>query len=230
MSSNAGLRRGRYVTWAVLTVAVVLAFTGCSKPEVLGGGLSNSIPKDASRADFCRAGENFSALKDVPFSEGEAAAKVLEETGTPDDIDKSARAGFVELVQRMNDSDDAGEFLRKSQNLGTKAAQNRTALTVYIQLTCMLANASTADFCTAGESFAAVRNGKFEDRKSALQALLRVGAPPDISPDARQGVIELMDRMSEASSNEELDKLTRQLDADQREHLVALDEFIKRAC
>ncbi|MCX6396407.1 MAG: hypothetical protein NTV23_07980 [Propionibacteriales bacterium] len=212
-------RRGRIAVLALLLAFASAALVGCE-----------DVPADASKAAFCQAGERFSALQDVPFSEGQAAIKALAEVGTPTDIDKPAREGFVELVARMEDSDDAAEFLRKSQSLSAAESEHRTALTVYIQLTCLLANASTADFCVAGKEFAANRNGAFEDRKAALEALVKVGAPPDISPAARLGLIELVDRMNSATSNEQLDELTRTTSPDEREHLVALDAFIKRAC
>lgn len=211
--------RGRYAALALLTAVATFALTGCE-----------DIPQDASKADFCLAGERFSALDKVPFSEGQAAAEALAEVGTPADIDKSAREGFVELIDRMDSSDNAAEFRRKSGSLSITEAEHRTALTAYIQMSCLLANASTADFCVAGKIFAAARNGEFGARKAALDALVKVGAPPDISPAARLGLIELVDRMTASNSNEELDELTRRMGPDQREHLVALDDFIKRAC
>lgn len=219
MLNEVSWRRGRLGALALVTVVTAGTLTGCQK-----------IPEDASKAAFCQAGERFSALNDVPFSEGQAAIKALADVGTPADIDKPARKGFVELVDRMNSSDDAAEFLKKSQSLNTEEAANRSALTVYIQLTCVLANASTADFCVAGKVFAATRNGEFEARKSTLDALVKVGAPPDIPPAARLGLIELVDRMNASDSNQELDELTRSINPDEREHLVALDDFIKTAC
>lgn len=212
-------RRGRSAVLALLTAVAAVGLTGCQH-----------IPKDASKAAFCQAGERFSALQDVPFSQGQAAIKALADVGTPGDIDRAARAGFVELVDRMNSSDDAAEFLKKSQHLSAKESEHRTALTVYIQLTCVLGNASTADFCVAGKVFAATRNGPFEERRTALDTLVKVGAPPDISPAARLGLIELVDRMTASKSTEQLDELTRKISPDERDHLVALDEFIKTAC
>lgn len=212
-------RRVRCAALVLLTAVAAVGLTGCE-----------NIPEDASKAAFCQAGERFSALQDVPFSEGQAAIKALADVGTPADIDKPAREGFVELVDRMKSSDDAAEFLKKSQTLSAKQSEHRTALTVYIQLTCVLGNASTADFCVAGKVFAATRNGAFEERRTALDTLVKVGAPPDISPAARLGLIELVDRMNSSKSNEQLDELTRKISPDEREHLVALDDFIKRAC
>lgn len=219
MLNEVNWRRARFATVVLLTAVVSVGLTGCQK-----------IPKDASKAAFCQAGERFSALQDVPFSEGQAAIKALADVGTPADIDKPAREGFVELVDRMDSSEDAAEFLKKSQRLSAAESEHRTALTVYIQLTCVLGNASTADFCVAGKVFAATRNGAFEERRTALDTLVKVGAPPDISPAARLGLIELVDRMTSSKSNEQLDELTRKISPDEREHLVALDDFIKRAC
>lgn len=219
MRNEVSWRRGRVAALVLLTALSALTLTGCQ-----------DIPEDASKAAFCQAGERFSALEKVPFSEGEAAAKALAEVGTPADIDKPAREGFVELIDRMDSSDNAAEFLKKSRSLGSKETEHLTALTAYIRLTCLLATASTADFCVAGKVFAATRNGAFEERKAALDALVTVGAPPDISPAARLGLIELVDRMGASDSNEELDERTRGISPDEREHLVALDDFIKKAC
>lgn len=219
MRNEVSWRRGRVAALALLTAFSAAVLTGCE-----------DIPEDASKADFCLAGERYTALTNVPFSEGEAAIKALADVGTPSDIDKPARQGFVELVDRMNSSDDAAEFRQKSENLSAEEGEHRTALTVYIQLTCLLAPASTADFCVAGKVFAATRNGAFEERRAALGALVNVGAPPDISPAARLGLIELVDRMNASDSNEKLDERTRGISPDEREHLVALDDFIKKAC
>lgn len=202
-----------------LALVLSLGLTGCQK-----------IPDSASKADFCQAGERFSALQDVPFSEGQAAIRELADVGTPADIDPAGRAGFEELVDRMESSKNAADFLKKSQKLSIEESEHRTALTVYIQLTCLLATASTADFCVAGKIFAATRNGEFEARKAALDDLVKVGAPPDIRPAARVGLIELVDRMNAADSNSELDELTRAISPAEREHLEALDAYIKRAC
>lgn len=219
MLVNVIAARVRLAAVALLTAVASIGLAGCQ-----------SIPDDAAKAPFCQAGERFSALQNVPFSEGEAAIKALADVGTPADIDKPAREGFVELVDRMDASKDAADFRSRSQKLTLKEEEHLQALTVYIQRTCVLANAATADFCVAGKVFAASRNGTFEERRSALDALVKVGAPPDINPSARLGLIELVDRMNSSKSNEELDALTRDISSVEREHLVALDDFIKKTC
>lgn len=115
---------GRSVAVALLTTVVV---SGCAK----------SIPEDASTQDFCSAGEKYSALQQVPFSEGVKAIDRLAEVGTPAGISKGARAGFEELVDRMRDSSDAADFRRRTKAMSDQEAEHLLDLNDYIRKTCV---------------------------------------------------------------------------------------------
>jgi hypothetical protein len=103
---------------------------------VIGLGGCQDIPTSASVKDFCSAGEKFSAS--TTFKQGVTAAKRLEKIGTPGDIPKSARRGFVELVNRVLDAKDGQDFLKKNKKLTHAQGEDLMALTAYIKKTCTL--------------------------------------------------------------------------------------------
>jgi hypothetical protein len=112
--------------------------TGLLLAATLAAGLSGcqEIPTSASKKDFCSAGEKFSASK--TFKQGVAAAKKLEAVGTPKDMPKGAREGFVELVNRVLDAKDGQDFLKRNKKLTKTQGKNLMALTAYIRKTCTL--------------------------------------------------------------------------------------------
>jgi len=114
---------------AARVVPLLLAVT-------LAGGLSGcqDIPKSATKKDFCSAGEKFSASN--TFQQGVKSAKRLEEVGTPKDIGKRARDGFVQLINRVLDAKDGQDFIKKSKKLDADERKNLMALNDYIQKTC----------------------------------------------------------------------------------------------
>jgi hypothetical protein len=114
--------RGRVVAAAVVSTVVL---TGCQ-----------SIPEDATTKDFCSAGEKYSELRDVAFSEAVRVSKQLAEVGTPADIDASARAGFVELIERMDDADNGADFRRRTLSMNEQERKHLLDLDTYIQKTC----------------------------------------------------------------------------------------------
>jgi hypothetical protein len=103
---------------------------------LLGGALSGcqDIPKSATKKDFCSAGEKFSAS--TTFKQGERSAKKLGDVGTPTDIPKRARDGFVQLINRVLDAKDGQDFIKKSKKLDADERKNLMALNDYIQKTC----------------------------------------------------------------------------------------------
>lgn len=120
------MRRGATrVGTVLLTATLAVGLGGC-----------NDIPKSASVKEFCSAGEKFSAS--TTFKQGVAAAKKLQQTGTPADIPKSARRGFVELVNRVLDAKDGQDFLKKNKKLTESQGKDLMALTAYIRKTCKL--------------------------------------------------------------------------------------------
>ena len=105
----------------VATIAVGLA--GC-----------RDIPKSATKKDFCDAGEKFSAS--TTFKQGVSSAEKLGDVGTPKDISKRARDGFVQLIDRVLDAKDGQDFKRESKKLDADERKNLMALNDYIQKTC----------------------------------------------------------------------------------------------
>jgi hypothetical protein len=120
------MRRGATrVATVVMTVTLATGLGGC-----------RDIPTSASVKDFCSAGEKFSAS--TTFPEGVAAAKKLKKVGTPSDIGKRARRGFVELVNRVLDAKNGQDFLKKNKKLTEDQGKDLRALTAYIKKTCTL--------------------------------------------------------------------------------------------
>ena len=101
-----------------------------------GLGGCGDIPTSASKKEFCSAGEKFSASK--TFRGGVAAARRLQRTGTPGDIPKNARRGFVELVNRVLDAKNGQDFLKKNKRLTEAQRKDLRALTAYIEKTCTI--------------------------------------------------------------------------------------------
>jgi hypothetical protein len=122
-----------------LLLAALLA-SGCGKASgtryctSAGAGGCTKVPADASQQAFCRAGAAFSSS--VGFSHGLKAAKELASVGTPADMKASARAGFVELVQRMVDSANGPDFRNRTRHLADAEKQHLLDLDSYISTTC----------------------------------------------------------------------------------------------
>lgn len=95
-----------------------------------------SIPEDADTKDFCNAGERYSELRDVSFAEAVKVSKQLAEVGTPADIDASARAGFVELIDRMDAAKNGADFRKRTLTMNEDERKHLLDLDTYIQKTC----------------------------------------------------------------------------------------------
>ena len=111
------------------------AVVGLSAATLVLAGCQ-SIPQDADVAAFCSEGEKFSASTN--WADGVRAAKKLQETGTPQGIGKSARSGFVELVDRVLDSESGGDFRSRTKSLSEAERKHLVALSDYIKKTCQL--------------------------------------------------------------------------------------------
>lgn len=120
---------------AVRGRVVVRAVAGAVMGSVLLSGCQN-IPEDAATTDFCSAGERYSELRDVAFAEAVAVSKELAEVGTPADIDASARAGFVELIERMDAAENGADFRKRTLTMNAEERQHLLDLDTYIQKTC----------------------------------------------------------------------------------------------
>ena len=117
--------RSARVAVAVAACGAAVAVSGCS-----------GIPKDASVKDFCVKGEKFSASK--TFATGKKRAEALADVGTPKGIDKDARKGFEELIDRVTSSDNGSDFKKKADKLSDAEARHLRALDGYIKATCDL--------------------------------------------------------------------------------------------
>lgn len=219
-----GTRRAAAVPTVLLTLLALVALAGCQ-----------DIPEDASKAAFCKAGQRFSALQKVPFAQGQDAVDKLADVGTPSDIDSAARAGFVELIDRMNDSEDAGDFRRRTATMDKQERAHLLALDTYIQGACsdrVPSDASRADFCAAGKAFARAQqdDASFPKAKEAIAELVKIGTPQTMNAAARLGFIELIDRMNSSTDAPGYAELTRTINPTERDHLDALDAYIKKTC
>ncbi|WP_354437820.1 hypothetical protein [Marmoricola sp. OAE513] len=204
----------------LLLGAVVL--TSCSR-----------VPKDATKEDFCTAGEKFSALQKVPFSEGQKAVDRLADIGTPKDIDDSARDGFTELIDRMNDSDDAADFIRRTRTMTDDERKHLLALDTYIQGTCsdrLPATASRSAFCAPGKDIPALNKATYEAARTTVASLMQVGTPNDIPAGARLATIELIDRMNASKDADDFAEATRTMNDAERSHYKALVAYARKTC
>ena len=113
----------RRVTPFLLAVVAAPLLAGCQ-----------SVPSDASVKAFCASGEQFSAS--TKFAQGVAAAKHLAKVGTPAGINADARAGFIELINRVTGAHDGNDFLKRSRKLTVEEQKHLAALSVYITKTC----------------------------------------------------------------------------------------------
>ena len=95
-----------------------------------------SIPADASVKDFCKKGESFSAS--TTFETGRKRAETLADVGTPKGIDKAARKGFEQLIDRVTSSDNGADFKKKAKKLNASERANLEALSAYIEKTCKI--------------------------------------------------------------------------------------------
>jgi hypothetical protein len=129
----------RKLVVAALLLPLVL-LTGCGKGDGrhfctgTDSGGCTKVPADATKAAFCTAGSTFSEANG--FANGLKAAKALAAVGTPSDIDASARAGFVELVERMVDAENGPDFRRRTRNLSDSEKRHLLDLDSYIRETC----------------------------------------------------------------------------------------------
>lgn len=95
-----------------------------------------SIPEDADVAAFCTAGKRYSELRDVSFAEAVKVSEQLADVGTPANIDASARAGFVELIDRMGQAENGADFRKRTLGMTASERKHLLDLDTYIQKTC----------------------------------------------------------------------------------------------
>lgn len=89
-------------------------------------------------------------------------------------------------------------------------------------------DASTKDFCSKGEKFSA--STTFEAGVKAADKLAEVGTPKGIPKDARDGFVELIDRVTDAKNGADFKKKAAKLSTKERKHLEALSSYIQKTC
>lgn len=90
------------------------------------------------------------------------------------------------------------------------------------------AAASVKDFCSKGEKFSA--STTFEQGVKAAKELRDTGTPPGIPKAARQGFLELINRVLGAKDGADFKKKTQNLSTSERTHLEALSTYIAKTC
>ena len=113
----------------------------------------------------------------------------------------------------------------------TRAATALLAATLAVGLTGCQDIPKTApvkEFCSAGEKFSA--STTFKQGVSAAKKLADVGTPQGIPQAARDGFVQLIDRVLDAKDGQDFIKKSKKLDAGQRKNLKALDAYIKKTC
>lgn len=89
-------------------------------------------------------------------------------------------------------------------------------------------SASVKDFCGAGEKFSA--SSTFKQGVASAKKLAEVGTPKGIPSAARDGFVQLIDRVLDAKDGQDFIKRSKKLNAEERANLKALDAYIKKTC
>jgi len=90
------------------------------------------------------------------------------------------------------------------------------------------ASATVKDFCSAGEKFSA--STTFKQGVSSAKKLQDVGTPKGIPKAARDGFVQLIDRVLKAEDGQDFIKKSKKLDKTEQANLKALDAYIKKTC
>ncbi|MFL6025163.1 MAG: hypothetical protein ACJ72O_17605 [Marmoricola sp.] len=88
--------------------------------------------------------------------------------------------------------------------------------------------ASVKDFCSAGEKFSA--STTFKQGISSAKKLQDIGTPSNTPKRARDGFVQLINRVLDAKDGQDFIKKSKKLDADERKNLMALNDYIKKTC
>jgi hypothetical protein len=117
--------------------------------------------------------------------------------------------------------------MRRSGRLGASAA---AASVLLLATACshIPADASVKDFCSRGEVFSA--STTFTAGVKAARRLGETGTPPGIPDAARQGFVELIDRVTGSKSGADFKQKADNLSPAERVHLEALSNYIARTC
>ncbi|RNL80087.1 hypothetical protein [Nocardioides marmorisolisilvae] len=89
-------------------------------------------------------------------------------------------------------------------------------------------SATVKDFCSAGEKFSA--STTFKQGVSAAKKLADTGTPKGIPQAARDGFVQLIDRVLDAKNGQDFIKKSKKLNTSEQKNLKALDAYIKKTC
>jgi hypothetical protein len=89
-------------------------------------------------------------------------------------------------------------------------------------------SATMKDFCSAGEKFSA--SNTFSEGERSAKRLGDVGTPKDIPQRARDGFVQLVNRVLDAKDGPDFIKRSKKLNADERKNLRALNDYIQKTC
>lgn len=89
-------------------------------------------------------------------------------------------------------------------------------------------NASKKQFCSEGEKFSA--STTFEQGVKAAKRLAEVGTPKGIPASARDGFVELVDRVTGSKDGVDFRKKAAKLTDAEAKHLADLSAYIKETC
>lgn len=89
-------------------------------------------------------------------------------------------------------------------------------------------DASLKDFCKAGEEFSTVT--KFDDGVKAASDLHDTGTPKGIPADARDGFELVVQLVTDAKDQADLEKRYNKLTAKEKKSVNALDGYIAKSC
>lgn len=89
-------------------------------------------------------------------------------------------------------------------------------------------SASKKDFCSAGETFSASHT--FKQGVASAKKLSEVGTPSNTPKRARNGFVQLIDRVLDAKDGQDFLKKSKKLNDDERKNLMALNDYIQKTC
>ena len=90
------------------------------------------------------------------------------------------------------------------------------------------ADASVAEFCKAGETFA--RANAFDAGVEAADRLQHTGTPKGIPSDARDGFELVVRLITDAKDHNDLERRYKGLDQSEKKSVESLDRYITRTC
>jgi hypothetical protein len=108
-----------------LAAALVVVLTGCGAEDP---------PRDASEAEFCDGFRKVSAQ--TSWAKTQDAVGELREVGTPGEIPRDAREGFLAITEQTAEAEDRAALVEKVEALGENTKRQVDAFNRYVRETC----------------------------------------------------------------------------------------------